>query len=132
MKNTILVSITAQQSGLELIKTAQQERGSQIFIATVLPKHQPAAERAQALITLNGISQQSGYNIMILYSDFPADTMAMYARSINAGRVITGLPGQGSRSFKNNLALLLPEIPVTTCAGNFVATIPAFSLLNQL
>ena len=130
MKNIILVSITAQQSGLELIKTAQREKGAKIFVATVLPKHQPAAERAQALITLNSVSQNSGYNIMILYSDFPADTMAMYARSIGAGRVITGLPGQGSRSFKNNLALLLHEIPVSTCTGKFVATIPVLSLVK--
>lgn len=123
-KAFVVCCITAQTSCISILEKGKEmavRLGCGVKAVSVQPVKQDAARRSQDMKILHSLSQQSGIEISIIYSDNPLLALAEYAEDNLPIHIFTGKQGDKS-SFVMTLAEKC-KLPVSMVAGETVFTV---------
>ncbi len=119
-KKCVMVCITDQPGCNDLIAAAAaiaEQKGLPLVAITVLRAGLMSEYTSDRLQTMYNIAGRHGAELLVLFNDSPALTVAVSARQHNAEHLVVGTPGPMSNRFIETIKGILPEIPLTV-VGN--------------
>lgn len=115
-KGCVMVCITDQPRCNDLIAAAAtiaRKKELPLVAITVLRVGLMSEYTADRLQTMYNISERHGAELLVLFNDSPALTVAVAARQHKAQHLVVGTPGPMSNRFMETIKGILPEIPLT-------------------
>lgn len=131
----VMVCITDQPGCHALMAYAAQiakEKAVPLIAITVLKTGLVSEYTADRLQTMYNIAGRHGAQLLVLFNDAPALTVAVAVRQNDAVHLVVGAPGPGSNRFIETIKGIVPEIPLTIVGDDQKSTItlPALSSLG--
>ncbi len=123
MNKPILACITAQPHCAKIIGDAKmmaERLQTELIVATVQPIKATAEERANSFKALKQLSLECGVDIVIRYSNTPAESLAKQARECEPIHIFMG----ENNGFINRFISLYSEAPISVVSQNMVFTLP--------
>ncbi|MBQ9414674.1 MAG: hypothetical protein IJU16_06060 [Clostridia bacterium] len=112
----VLVCVTDQMSCRRLIEKGRDlalATGSTLQVVSVQPRGSLSPHTVDTLQALYDVACSFGAGMDVLFDEDPALTVAVYARQINAIRLVSGTPDVRSNAFVETIRELLPFLPIT-------------------
>lgn len=115
----VLASIADDPAYNEILTVAKNistEYALPLIAVTVLPSGQISDYTSKRVQTLYNIAERHGAELLVLFNDNPALSVAVTAQQKNAAHLVFGPPRSGR--FIEIVKAILPEIPFTIAAKN--------------
>ena len=129
MNKPILACITAQEHCAKIIGAAKimaERLNTELIVATVLPIKATAQERAQNFKCLKQLSLDCGVDIVVRYSDTPAESLAKQAKECSPLHIFMG----ENNGFINRFVSLYSVTPISVVSRTMVFTLPPEHLIT--
>lgn len=113
----VLVCVTNQRDCLRLIeagiKISETISDSKACVFSVRPENAAGEELGEALEYLRQQSSSKEVDMMIVFDNDAATATANYAKESNTVQIVTGIAGNGTSGFIDNLRNKLPNVIIS-------------------
>ncbi len=117
----VLASIADGPTYNDVLAAAKQvakQLALPLVAVTVLPTGQISTHTSERLQTLYNIAERHGAELLIIFNDNPALTVAVTAQQKNAAHLVVGAPKSGR--FIETVKAILSETPLTIVADETI------------